>query len=88
MAKRSEIFKALKANGWQFNGHDEACVVLVKGNAEAHLFVDTLNFTIGFMLNNDDDFEHGLYVGYNLPDIKVENGKLILPENGFCPYCG
>lgn len=88
MAKRSEIYKTLLANGWQFNCLYEGCIALKKGDHyEAELYVDSLNFVWGVMVNEGDEMEQGFYFGYQLEDIKVENGKLILPEKGFCPHC-
>lgn len=51
MAKRSEIFKAMKANGWQLMSAGEACLLLRKGDHyEAELYLDSLNFSWGSCL--------------------------------------
>lgn len=88
MAKRSEIFKALLAQGWQLMGAGEACLLLHKGDHyEAELYLDSLNFSWGVMLNEGDEHERGFYIGFALEHIWIQDGKLILPERGFCPYC-
>lgn len=84
MAKRCEIFKALRANGWKYCSCVKGTLNLSKGSNCICLYLDSMDY------GTAPDFSNAQYVwvGWELANIRVQGTKLILPEmEGTGPYC-
>lgn len=85
MAKRSEVFKALKANGWKYTASVKGTMFLEKGTSCVNLYLD------GIDLGMVPDFggNQRIWIGYDYSHIRVEGTKLFLPAaEATGPCCG
>lgn len=84
MAKRSELFAALQANGWIYTHHEDTNLFLEKEHFEAQLWIDKLYIATTFFINSDIRRGEVLEVEYALADIDIKDGMITLPPMPPC----